>query len=40
VKFTTDRPAMFHGDGELLGPAPVEIEIMPQAVRVLAPVET
>jgi diacylglycerol kinase (ATP) len=38
VKFTTDRPCMFHGDGELLGPTPVEIEIVREAVRVLAPV--
>jgi diacylglycerol kinase family enzyme len=30
---------MFHGDGEILGPTPVEIEIVPQAVRVLAPVQ-
>lgn len=39
VKFTTDRPCMFHGDGEILGPTPVEIEIVPQALRVLAPVQ-
>ncbi len=37
VRFTTDRPCLFHGDGEILGPAPVEIEIVPKAVRVLAP---
>ncbi len=37
VKFTTDRPCTFHGDGEILGPTPVEIEVVPQAVRVLAP---
>lgn len=39
VKFTTDRPCMFHGDGEILGPTPVEIEVVPQAVRVLAPAQ-
>jgi diacylglycerol kinase (ATP) len=39
VKLSTDRPCVFHGDGEILGPAPVEIEIVPQAVRVLAPAE-
>lgn len=33
----TDRPALFHGDGEILGPTPVEIEVVPNAVRVLAP---
>jgi diacylglycerol kinase (ATP) len=37
VKFITDRPCMFHGDGETLGPTPVEIEVVPQGVRVLAP---
>ena len=39
VKFATDRPCMFHGDGEILGPTPVEIEVMPQAIRVLAPAQ-
>ena len=39
VKFITDRPCMFHGDGEILGPTPVEIEIVPQGVRVLSPSE-
>jgi diacylglycerol kinase (ATP) len=39
VKFTTDRPCMFHGDGEILGPTPVEIDIVPQALRVLAPMQ-
>lgn len=37
VRLSTDRPCMFHGDGEVLGSAPVEIEVVPQAVRVLAP---
>ena len=37
VKYSTDRSCFFHGDGEILGPTPVEIEIVPQAVRVLAP---
>lgn len=39
VKFTTDRQSMFHGDGEVLGPTPVEIEVVPGAVRVLAPAQ-
>jgi diacylglycerol kinase (ATP) len=39
VKFTTDRQSMFHGDGEILGPTPVEIEVVPHAVRVLAPAQ-
>ena len=37
VRISTDRPCLFHGDGEILGPAPVEIEVVPNAVRVLAP---
>jgi len=38
VRIMTDRPALFHGDGEILGPTPVEIEIIPRAIRVLAPI--
>ncbi|MFI5059214.1 MAG: diacylglycerol/lipid kinase family protein [Candidatus Acidiferrales bacterium] len=37
VKLTTSRPCMFHGDGEIIGSAPVEIEVVPRAVQVLAP---
>ncbi len=37
AKLRTDRPALFHGDGEIFGPTPVEIEVVPNAVRVLAP---
>jgi len=37
VRFVTDRPCSFHGDGEILGPAPVQIEVVPRAVQVLAP---
>lgn len=37
VKIFTARPRPFHGDGEILGPTPVEIEVVPNAVRVLAP---
>jgi len=37
VRLTTDRECSFHGDGEILGPAPVEIDVVPRAVRVLAP---
>ena len=39
VRITADRPCLFHGDGEILGPAPVEIGVVPSAVRVLAPVQ-
>ena len=38
VQLTTDGPCMFHGDGEILGTTPVEIEVVPKAVKVLAPV--
>jgi diacylglycerol kinase (ATP) len=37
VRLLTDRPCFFQGDGEIFGPAPVEIEVMPRAARVLAP---
>jgi diacylglycerol kinase (ATP) len=37
VRFTTQQPCTFHGDGEILGPTPVEIEAVPRAVRVLVP---
>lgn len=37
VRLTTSRPCLFHADGEILGPAPVEIEVLPRAVQVLAP---
>jgi diacylglycerol kinase (ATP) len=37
VKLTTDRPCLFHGDGEILGTTPADIEVVPRAVRVLAP---
>ncbi len=37
VALRTDRPAPFHGDGEILGATPVEIENLPRAVRVVAP---
>jgi diacylglycerol kinase (ATP) len=38
VRFMTERPCMFHGDGEILGPSPVEIEVVPKGVWVLAPI--
>jgi diacylglycerol kinase (ATP) len=37
VRLQTNRPALFHGDGEVLGEAPVEVENLPGAIRVLAP---
>ena len=37
VRIETDRPCLFHGDGEILGPTPVEISVLPRAVAVLRP---
>ena len=37
IRLEADRPALFHGDGELLGEAPVEVEVLPAAIRVVAP---
>ncbi len=37
VRLSADRPSPFHGDGEFLGIAPVEIEVLPKAIRVIAP---
>jgi diacylglycerol kinase (ATP) len=37
VRLTTTKPSLFHGDGEILGATPLEIEILPRAVQVLAP---
>jgi diacylglycerol kinase (ATP) len=35
VRIETDSPLWFHGDGELLGRTPVEITVMPRAIRIL-----
>jgi diacylglycerol kinase (ATP) len=37
VRLTTVRCCLFHGDGEIIGPTPVEIEAVPRAIQVLAP---
>ncbi|MBS1841585.1 MAG: diacylglycerol kinase family lipid kinase [Acidobacteria bacterium] len=37
VRIETETPAYFQGDGELMGLTPVEIEVIPRAVRFLAP---
>jgi YegS/Rv2252/BmrU family lipid kinase len=37
VRLKTRKPSVFHGDGEVLGSTPVEIEVVPRAVQVLAP---
>jgi len=35
VRIETESPCWFHGDGELLGMTPVEISVVPRAIRVL-----
>jgi YegS/Rv2252/BmrU family lipid kinase len=37
VRLSTGRPCLFHGDGEILGPTPVELELARDAVRLLVP---
>lgn len=37
VRLSADRDSLFHGDGEIIGSAPVEVEVVPKALRVLAP---
>lgn len=37
VRLLTREPTEFHGDGEILGRTPVEIELVQNAVKVLAP---
>jgi diacylglycerol kinase (ATP) len=37
VRLTADRPSLFHGDGEIIGTTPVQIEAVPRAIQVLAP---
>ena len=39
VRLTANRPCLFHADGEILGPVPVELTIVPHAVQVLAPAQ-
>ena len=37
MRLEPDRRCFFHGDGEIFGPAPVEIEVLPKAACVLSP---
>jgi diacylglycerol kinase (ATP) len=37
VRLTVARSSPFHGDGEIIGPTPVEIEAVPRAIQVLVP---
>jgi diacylglycerol kinase (ATP) len=36
VLLRTGRPCLFQADGEILGPAPVEIEVLPAAMKLLS----
>jgi len=40
VLIETHRPCSFHGDGEILGSTPVEVAVVPNAVRILRPRNT
>ncbi len=40
VLIETHRPCSFHGDGEILGNTPVEVKVVPNAVRILCPRNT
>lgn len=37
IRFATKARTRFHGDGELLGESPVEIQVMHKALRILSP---
>jgi diacylglycerol kinase family enzyme len=39
IRIESDPPQPVHIDGEIVGTTPVEIDILPQAIRVLAPRE-
>lgn len=40
VRIETDRPCLFHGDGETIGQTPVEVTVVPNAARVWHPLRT
>jgi diacylglycerol kinase (ATP) len=40
VRIATEVPVSFHGDGEVLGSTPLDAEVIPGAVRVVAPTPT
>ena len=37
AQIESNRPAQFHGDGEILGMTPLEVEVLPRFIRILAP---
>lgn len=40
ARIETDRPCLFHGDGETIGRTPVEVTVVPNAARVWHPLRT
>jgi diacylglycerol kinase (ATP) len=40
IRIETDPPSWFHGDGEFLGMTPVEVSVVPRAIRVLRPAQS
>ncbi|HKV61680.1 MAG TPA: diacylglycerol kinase family protein [Candidatus Acidoferrum sp.] len=40
VRLTSTPPTAFHGDGEIFGLTPVDIEVVPRAAKILAPAES
>lgn len=40
ARIETDRPCVFHGDGETIGQTPVEVRVVPNAARVWHPLRT
>src|SRR5262249_17960061 len=40
LRFTSDRPCMFQADGEIMGPAPIEVQAVPAAVNILLPADS
>jgi len=40
IRIETELSRSFHGDGELLGVTPVEVSVVPGAIRILAPKST
>ena len=37
VAIHTDRPLPVQGDGEVIGETPLEVQVVPRAVRVIVP---
>ncbi|MGH9593223.1 MAG: hypothetical protein ACRD5L_09035, partial [Bryobacteraceae bacterium] len=40
ARLTADRDLLFHGDGEVFGHAPVQLEVLPGAIEVAVPGKT